>query len=170
MTRVLARAAWTALALCLVMGSAMGGGARDAADDGAEAATPEADRSSERPLPKLPGIDLEGVSPDDLHVEMVYCSCSDQPVKHFPYSVALFMTPRGDVVARPERQELSVTFTPLAVRFGERYCDVDAHQNCYGTFSHPCEFTDFRYGPYLQQFFPTCKSDDAAVEPSQESR
>lgn len=95
-------------------------------------------------------------------VEWVYCGCNDQPNKHFPYSVAVFKSANGDLVTRPERGELAVTFTALAVRFGERYCDVDSEQPCYGSFSHPCEFTDFRYGAYLEQFFPTCKTIDDA--------
>jgi len=97
-------------------------------------------------------------------VEWVYCGCDDQPNKHFPYSVAVFKSANGDLVTRPERGELAVTFTALAVRFGDRYCDIDSEQPCYGSFSHPCEFTDFRYGAYLEQFFPTCKSDETTPQ------
>jgi hypothetical protein len=49
-----------------------------------------------------------------------------------------------------------VSITPLAVRTGDRYCEVDSEDQCYGTFAHPCDFTDFRYGPYLKEFFPSC--------------
>lgn len=51
-------------------------------------------------------------------------------------------------------------FTALAVKYGTRYCAVDK-PDCYGSFAQPCDFTDFRYGPTLAQFFPTCKTDDA---------
>ena len=53
-----------------------------------------------------------------------------------------------------------VRFKDLAVRFGNRYCELDSEQTCFGTFSSPCDFTDFRYGPHLSVYFPTCKSDE----------
>ena len=92
-------------------------------------------------------------------VEAYYCSCYDEPNKHYPYSIVVLKTPNGDLVARPEGTDGALFFTPLAVRYGDRYCEVGSENDCYGSFSHPCEFTDFRYGPYLAEFFPTCKSD-----------
>ena len=91
------------------------------------------------------------------------CSCYDEPSKHYPYSIVVFKTAQGDLVTRPERREGALTFSPLARKFGTRYCTVESEQDCYGSFSHPCEFTDFRYGPYLAEFFPTCKSEE--IEP-----
>jgi len=69
----------------------------------------------------------------------------------------LFTTPRGDLVVRPEGGENMAKFTPLAVRTGDQYCKVESEEHCYGSFANVCEFTDFRYGPLLQPFFPTCK-------------
>ena len=103
--------------------------------------------------------ELEGLRAGDLRVESYYCSCYDEPNKHYPYSIVLLKTPRGDLVARPEGTDGALSFTPLAVRYGNRYCEVGSETDCYGSFSHPCEFTDFRYGPYLAEFFPTCKSE-----------
>ena len=91
--------------------------------------------------------------------ESYYCSCYDEPIKHYPYPIVVLKTPNGDLVARPEGTDGTLFFTPLAVRYGNRYCAVGSETDCYGSFSHPCEFTDFRYGPYLAEFFPTCKSD-----------
>lgn len=116
--------------------------------------------------------ELEGPQPGDSRAEWYDCGCYDQPDKHFPYSVVVFKTPKGDLVARPERREGGLTFSALAVRHGDRYCalesDGESDSNCYGSFAHPCAFTDFRYGPYLAPFFPTCKSDEAepALVPS----
>jgi hypothetical protein len=100
---------------------------------------------------------------DDPRAQWYDCSCYDEPSKHYPYSIVVFKTAQGDLVTRPERREGALTFSPLALRFGTRYCTVESEQDCYGSFSHPCEFTDFRYGPYLAEFFPTCKSDE--IEP-----
>ena len=103
--------------------------------------------------------DLEAFQPGDLQAEAYYCSCYDKPNKHYPYSIVLLKTPKGDLVARPEGTDGALIFTALAVRHGNRYCQVESETDCYGSFSHPCEFTDFRYGQYLAEFFPTCKSD-----------
>ncbi len=103
--------------------------------------------------------DLEGLQVGDLRVEAYYCSCYDKPNRHYPYSIVLLKTPKGDLVARPEGTDGALIFTALAVRHGDRYCEVESETDCYGTFSHPCEFTDFRFGPSLAEFFPTCKSD-----------
>lgn len=116
--------------------------------------------------------ELEGFRPGELALEPHFCGCYDQPNKHFPYRLVLLKTPKGDLVTRPERRGISVTFTALAVRYADRYCEVDSDENCYGSFSEPCEFTDFRYGPYLAEFFPTCKSADGelAVTPRDSTR
>lgn len=100
---------------------------------------------------------------DDPRAQWYDCSCYDEPSKHYPYSIVVFKTAQGDLVTRPERREGALTFSPLALKFGTRYCTVESEQDCYGSFSHPCEFTDFRYGPYLAKFFPTCKSEE--IEP-----
>jgi hypothetical protein len=105
--------------------------------------------------------ELEGLHPGELRVEAYYCGCYDQPRRHFPYVMVVVNTPKGDWVARPEGGDDSVRFTALAVRFGDRYCDVEVEGNCYGSFSHPCEFSDFRYGPHLLAFFPTCRTDES---------
>ena len=101
--------------------------------------------------------EIKELSPDDFRVESHACSCADKPDPHFPYLVVLFTTPKGDLVARPEGQENMAKFTPLAVRTGDQYCTVESGEPCYGSFARVCEFTDFRYGPFLQPFFPTCK-------------
>jgi hypothetical protein len=103
--------------------------------------------------------ELAEFRPEDLRVEAHYCSCSDQPRPHFPYSVVVFKTRKGDLVARPQAAESAVNITPLAVRHGNRYCELGSEERCYGSFVEICEFTDFRYGPYLKEFFPTCKAD-----------
>jgi hypothetical protein len=101
--------------------------------------------------------EIAELAPEDFRVEQHACHCSDKPDPHFPYLVVLFTTPRGDLVARAEGQENMARITPLAVRNGEKYCRVDAEDQCYGSFASVCEFTDFRYGPYLAPFFPDCK-------------
>jgi hypothetical protein len=110
---------------------------------------------------RFSATELERLRPEDFNLESHYCGCSDQPRKHFPYAVILLNTPKGDLIARPEPREVSVGFTALAVRYGTRYCALDSAEDCYGWFSDPCDFTDFRYGPSLAEFFPTCKSDEA---------
>jgi hypothetical protein len=101
--------------------------------------------------------EIASLSADEVNVESHFCSCEDQPDPHYPYPVVLFTTPKGDLVARAEVHEHSAKFTPLAVRNGEEYCAVDSEAGCYGSFSSPCEFTDFRFGEYLEDFFPACK-------------
>lgn len=109
---------------------------------------------------RFSAAELQQLQAGDLKIEVHYCGCYDQPKAHFPYSVMVMNTPKGDLVTRPESSEGSAKFTPLAVRHGARYCKLESEQDCYGSFSQPCDFTDFRYGPYLQQFFPTCQSQD----------
>ncbi len=104
--------------------------------------------------------ELARLLPEDLSIEPHYCSCSDRPTRHFPYPIVLLKTPKRDLLARPELREFSVGFTALAVRFGNRYCAVESESECYGSFADACDFTDFRYGPSLAAFFPTCKSDE----------
>lgn len=108
--------------------------------------------------------ELQALRPEDFRMETHACSCYDRPIPHFPYLLVLFTTPKGDLVGRPDRRGVDLIITRLAVRHGERYCDVDAEDQCYGSFSHPCEFTDFRYGPHLAEYFPTCKSADSEPE------
>ena len=108
----------------------------------------------------LPQADIDALRPDDLNAQWYDCGCYDQPVKHFPYSIVVFKNEAGDLVTRPERHEGALTFSPLAQRHGNRYCTLESKEECYGSFPHPCDFTDFRYGPYLAEFFPTCKSDE----------
>jgi hypothetical protein len=103
--------------------------------------------------------ELDALGPGDLAMESHFCGCSDAPLKHFPYAVVVLRTPRGDLVARPEGHEGVFHFAALAVRHDDLYCDVESDANCYGAFAHPCEFTDFRYGSQLAEFFPTCKTD-----------
>ena len=101
--------------------------------------------------------EFAALPPEQLNIEPHFCSCEDRPNPHYPYRMVLFNTPKGDLVARAEVHEHSAKFTPLAVRNGEEYCEVGAEDNCYGSFSSPCQFTDFRFGDYLENFFPSCK-------------
>ena len=103
--------------------------------------------------------ELEALRPGELWLESHFCGCNDVPRKHFPYAVVLLRTPKGDLLARPEGHEIVVRYTALAVRYGDLYCDPESEANCYGSFPHPCDFTDFRYGRLLIDFFPTCKAD-----------
>lgn len=93
---------------------------------------------------------------EDFDIEQQLCSCYDRPVPHYPYVMMLFSTPKGDLVGRPERRGFDTVIIPLAVRFGERYCDVEAEDQCYGSFTNACDFSDFRYGNDLAPYFPDC--------------
>lgn len=110
--------------------------------------------------------ELAALRPEDLDIESHYCGCYDKPKAHYPYSFFLLTTPKGDLVARPDSSEGALTFALLAVRHGDRYCQVESEEDCYGSFQEPCDFTDFRYGPTLREFFPTCHSDE--TEPLRE--
>jgi len=112
---------------------------------------------------RFSAAELEMLTPQDSRVELYSCSCYDIPDSHFPYRIVLFITPKGDLVGRPDGAESAVRITPLAVRNGNLYCESASEDRCYGTFAHPCDFTDFRYGPYLQSFFPLCKMDETAT-------
>jgi hypothetical protein len=103
--------------------------------------------------------ELQELHLGDVQVEAHFCGCNDKPTKHFPYSLVLLKTSKGDLVARPERLEGAVTYTPLAVRRGNLYCELESEAQCYGSFPEPCDFTDYRYGPNLAPFFPTCKDE-----------
>jgi len=103
--------------------------------------------------------ELQGLQLGDFQVEAHFCGCNDKPNKHFPYSLVLLKTSKGDLVARPERLEGAVTYTPLAVRRGNLYCELESETQCYGSFPDPCDFTDYRFGPNLEPFFPTCKDE-----------
>jgi hypothetical protein len=104
--------------------------------------------------------ELEAFRPEHLRVESHFCGCYDKPNPHFPYPVVVFITPKGDLVARAEAREGALNITPLAVRRGKRYCELESEERCYGSFAHACEFTDFRFGRSLAEFFPTCKADE----------
>jgi hypothetical protein len=94
----------------------------------------------------------------ELRTKSHECGCSDTPTPHFPYRIVLIGTPKGDLVARPEGSEGAAGIVPIAMRFGERYCTLDSTDRCYGSFSHPCDFTDFRFGSTLEPYFPSCKA------------
>jgi hypothetical protein len=53
-----------------------------------------------------------------------------------------------------------LTFVRLAVRRGDLYCGPESNAECFGRFTDVCDFTDYRYGPQLAPYFPTCKSSD----------
>ena len=104
--------------------------------------------------------ELRTYAAEDFQIESHACSCFDKPEPHYPYLLVFFSTPKGDLVGRPDRRGVDTIITRLAVRHGDQYCDVDSEDQCYGSFSSPCEFSDFRYGPQLAKYFPTCKSVD----------
>jgi hypothetical protein len=104
--------------------------------------------------------ELQAYQPEDFRIESQLCNCSDRPEPHYPYIMVFFSTPKGDLVGRPDRKGFDTIITRLAVRYGEQYCNVESEDECYGSFSHPCDFSDFRYGAQLAPYFPTCKSVD----------
>ena len=104
--------------------------------------------------------ELKGLQPEDLQLESHNCGCYDEPIAHYPYPLVVLRTPRGDLVSRRDNYEGGSSFAPLAVRQGDRYCEVESEQVCFGSFAEPCDFTDFRFGPHLKPFFPTCKSQE----------
>jgi hypothetical protein len=105
--------------------------------------------------------ELEAMPAADLKVESYHCGCYDQPVQHFPYAMVVVNTAKGDWIGRPEGGDEGVRFTGIAERFGDRYCDVGPEGRCYGSFAHPCDFSDFRFGANLRTFFPTCKANQS---------
>lgn len=104
--------------------------------------------------------ELQTYKAEDFRIESHACSCYDRPEPHYPYLLVFFSTPKGDLVGRPDRRGVETVIARLAVRHGDQYCDVDSEDQCYGSFSSPCEFSDFRYGPQLARYFPTCKVID----------
>ncbi len=108
--------------------------------------------------------ELRTYQPEDFRIESHACSCYDRPEPHYPYLLVFFSTPKGDLVGRPDRRGIDTVITQLAVRHGEQYCDVNSEDQCYGSFEHPCDFSDFRYGPQLAAYFPTCMSIDSDSE------
>jgi len=109
---------------------------------------------------RFTAAELESYQPEDFRIESHMCGCYDRPEPHYPYLLVFFTTPKGDLVGRPDRRGLDTIITRLAVRHGERYCDLESESECYGSFSDPCDFSDYRYGRQLAPYFPTCKSVD----------
>jgi hypothetical protein len=101
--------------------------------------------------------EFRALPPDAITLQSSQCSCYDEPTAHYPYLLVVLSTPRGDLILRPDQRELQVSFVKLAMRQGDLYCSVEAGSECYGRFESVCHFTDFRYGPTLAPFFPTCK-------------
>ena len=108
----------------------------------------------------------KGFRSDGLTAQQYECGCYDKPIKHYPYSIVVFKTAQGELVTRAERGDGPPRFFALAVRDGERYCDPAEEDRCFGSFSHPCDFTDFRYGESLAAYFPTCKSEELEPAPA----
>ena len=110
--------------------------------------------------PHLSAQETHALQSDGLAMTAHQCGCYDKPKAHFPYTLLIVRTPERELVVRPEGQESAFRFELLAVRSGDTYCAPDANQTCFGDFATPCEFTDFRYGALLAQFFPTCKASN----------
>lgn len=106
--------------------------------------------------------ELNALREADLAVTAQFCNCDDRPTAHYPYVMVLLATPRGDLIARLERNEMSTRVVPIAVRNGNDYCSADEGEGCFGKFTHACEFTDHRYGASLAPFFPECKDTSSA--------
>ena len=144
---------------------------------GAQAGERENARRQSRPVASF---DMEGVSvwfkskfseaelqtyrPEDFRIESRLCNCSDRPDPHYPYIFVIFSTPKGDLVGRPERRGFDTIITKLAVRHGEQYCNVDAEDQCYGSFPNPCDFSDSHFESQLAPYFPTCKQPDTDAD------
>lgn len=113
---------------------------------------------------KFSEAELQTYRPEDFRIESQLCNCSDRPDPHYPYIFVIFSTPKGDLVGRPGRRGFDTIITRLAVRHGEQYCNVDAEDQCYGSFSNPCDFSDFQFESQLAPYFPTCKQPDADTD------
>ena len=148
-----------ALALVATSGGCLANDSTTTKDETTPKGATKPDGLSVWPRARFSASELEGLNLGDLQVEPHFCGCYDKPNKHFPYSLVLLKTSKGDLVTRPERLEGAVTYVPLAVRRGNQYCELESETQCYGSFSDPCEFTDHRYGPNLAPFFPTCKAE-----------
>ena len=148
-----------ALALAAMSGGCLANDATTQKDEATQNGATKPDGLPVWPRTRFFASELQGLQLGDLQVEAHFCGCFDKPNKHFPYSLVLLKTSKGDLVARPERLDGAVTYMPLAVRRGNQYCELESETQCYGSFSEPCEFTDHRYGPNLAPFFPTCKAE-----------
>ncbi|MBI1394492.1 MAG: hypothetical protein GC151_00820 [Betaproteobacteria bacterium] len=104
--------------------------------------------------------ELKALAPDAIRTEVYMCSCEDRPTPHYPYALVVYVTPKEDLIARAEGHEGEMSVVPLAQRQDMRYCALDTPNKCYGTFRHPCDFSDFRYGRTLVKVFPDCRSVD----------
>lgn len=118
---------------------------------------------------KFSEAELQDYRPEDFRIESQMCNCSDRPEPHYPYIMVFFSTPKGDLVGRPDRKGFETVITRLAVRYGQEYCSVDSEDECYGSFSHPCDFSDFRYGAQLAPYFPSCKLIESDPAPDADS-
>ncbi len=167
---IMARCALTALAGVLlsflsVSANAQRGERENARQDSGQPASFDMDGVSDWFENKFSEAELQTYRPEDFRIESQMCNCSDQPEPHYPYIMVLFSTPKGDLVGRPDRKGFETVITRLAVRHGEAYCNVEYEDECYGSFSHPCEFSDFRYGAQLAPYFPYCKSTESDQSP-----
>src|SRR5436190_20446032 len=77
---------------------------------------------------------------DGSLAQWIDCGCYDRPSKHYPYSIVVFKSAERDLVTRPQRRDGALAFSPLAVRYGTRYCATDSEQDCYGSSAQPCAF------------------------------
>jgi hypothetical protein len=148
-----------ALALAAASSGCLANDATTQKDETTQNGATKPDGLPDWPRTRFFASELQGLQLGDLQVEAHFCGCNDKPNKHFPYSLVLLKTSKGDLVARPERLEGAVTYTPLAVRRGNQYCELESETQCYGSFPDPCDFTDYRFGQYLAPFFPTCKAE-----------
>ena len=149
-----------ALALVAPSGGCLANDSTTQKNDAAQSAVTEPDGLAVWPRVRFLASELQGLQLGDLEVEAHFCGCYDKPNKHYPYAIVLLKTSKGDLVTRPERLEGAVAYTPLAVRRGNQYCELESDAQCYGSFPELCDFTDHRFGPNLAPFFPTCKEID----------
>ena len=148
-----------ALALVATSGTCLANDSTTQKSESTQNGATESAGSSVWPRARFLASELQELRLGDLEVEALFCGCYDKPNKHFPYAIVLLKTSKGDLVTRPERLEGAVAYTPLAVRRGNQYCELESEAQCYGSFLDPCDFTDHRYGSNLAPFFPTCKTD-----------
>ena len=146
-----------ALALVATSGACPANDSTTQKDEATQNGATTPDGQSVWPRTRFLASELHGLRLGDFQLEAHFCGCNDRPNKHFPYSIVLLKTSKGDLVARPDRLDGPVTYTPLAVRHGNQYCELESETQCYGSFPDPCDFIDHRYGPHLEPFFPTCK-------------
>lgn len=171
---IMARFALTALAGALltflsVAANAQPGEQKDARQRSGQPGSFNMDGVSDWFENRFSEAELQTYRPEDFRIESQMCNCSDRPEPHYPYIMVFFSTPKGDLVGRPDRKGFETVITRLAVRYGEEYCNVESEDECYGSFSHPCDFSDFRYGAQLAPYFPSCKSTDSDQSPDGDS-